>query len=89
MLSVCFLLLELSAEKASNLVFEAYMLSFFQNYLFRFSSNVNSFSSFKPPPAHCVCLLSEDFSPTLVDDQAREHIRQNLESFIKQDFPGE
>ncbi|XP_050000478.1 terminal uridylyltransferase 7 isoform X2 [Alexandromys fortis] len=36
-----------------------------------------------------VCIQCyKDFSPTLVDDQAREHIRQNLESFIKQDFPG-
>ncbi|OBS78013.1 hypothetical protein A6R68_19598 [Neotoma lepida] len=36
-----------------------------------------------------VCIQCyKDFSPTLVEDQAREHIRQNLESFIKQDFPG-
>ncbi|ERE79355.1 terminal uridylyltransferase 7 isoform 2 [Cricetulus griseus] len=36
-----------------------------------------------------VCIQCyKDFSPTLIEDQAREHIRQNLESFIKQDFPG-
>ncbi|XP_051028780.1 terminal uridylyltransferase 7 [Acomys russatus] len=36
-----------------------------------------------------VCIQCyKDFSPTIVEDQAREHIRQNLESFIKQDFPG-
>ncbi|KAM8802150.1 terminal uridylyltransferase 7 isoform 3-T5 [Rhynchonycteris naso] len=36
-----------------------------------------------------VCIQCyKDFSPTIVEDQAREHIRQNLESFIKQEFPG-
>uniref|UniRef100_A0A8C0W3H8 CCHC-type domain-containing protein n=1 Tax=Castor canadensis TaxID=51338 RepID=A0A8C0W3H8_CASCN len=36
-----------------------------------------------------VCIQCyKDFSPTILEDQAREHIRQNLESFIKQDFPG-
>ncbi|KAM5329958.1 terminal uridylyltransferase 7 isoform 1-T3 [Glossophaga mutica] len=30
----------------------------------------------------------KDFSPTNLEDQAREHIRQNLESFIRQEFPG-
>nr|XP_004672399.1 terminal uridylyltransferase 7 isoform X2 [Jaculus jaculus] len=36
-----------------------------------------------------VCIQCyQDFSPTILEDQAREHIRQNLESFIKQDFPG-
>ncbi|XP_041598418.1 terminal uridylyltransferase 7 isoform X3 [Vulpes lagopus] len=30
----------------------------------------------------------KDFSPTILEDQAREHIRQNLESFIRQEFPG-
>ncbi|KAK2517748.1 hypothetical protein Q9966_014615 [Columba livia] len=29
-----------------------------------------------------------DFAPNNVEDQAREHIRQNLENFIRQDFPG-
>ncbi|XP_065517525.1 terminal uridylyltransferase 7 [Lathamus discolor] len=29
-----------------------------------------------------------DFSPSIVEDQAREHIRQNLENFIRHDFPG-
>ncbi|NXU44128.1 TUT7 uridylyltransferase, partial [Drymodes brunneopygia] len=29
-----------------------------------------------------------DFSPNIVEDQAREHIRQSLEVFIRQDFPG-
>ncbi|XP_027526563.1 terminal uridylyltransferase 7 isoform X2 [Neopelma chrysocephalum] len=29
-----------------------------------------------------------DFAPNIVEDQAREHIRQNLEIFIRQDFPG-
>ncbi|NXJ32959.1 TUT7 uridylyltransferase, partial [Ciconia maguari] len=29
-----------------------------------------------------------DFAPNIVEDQAREHIRQNLEDFIRQDFPG-
>ncbi|NWI90376.1 TUT7 uridylyltransferase, partial [Pitta sordida] len=29
-----------------------------------------------------------DFAPNIVEDRAREHIRQNLEIFIKQDFPG-
>ncbi|NXA09392.1 TUT7 uridylyltransferase, partial [Sapayoa aenigma] len=29
-----------------------------------------------------------DFAPNIVEDQAREHIRKNLEIFIKQDFPG-
>uniref|UniRef100_A0A8B9S2C8 Terminal uridylyl transferase 7 n=1 Tax=Accipiter nisus TaxID=211598 RepID=A0A8B9S2C8_9AVES len=29
-----------------------------------------------------------DFAPNVVEDQAREHIRQNLENFIRQDFPG-
>ncbi|XP_062936754.1 terminal uridylyltransferase 7 isoform X2 [Cynocephalus volans] len=36
-----------------------------------------------------VCIQCyKDFSPTILEDQAREHIRQNLENFIKQDFPG-
>ncbi|NWV80007.1 TUT7 uridylyltransferase, partial [Dasyornis broadbenti] len=29
-----------------------------------------------------------DFAPNRVEDQAREHIRQSLEVFIRQDFPG-
>ncbi|KFV73994.1 Terminal uridylyltransferase 7, partial [Dryobates pubescens] len=29
-----------------------------------------------------------DFAPNTVEDQAREDIRQNLENFIRQDFPG-
>lgn len=29
-----------------------------------------------------------DFAPNIVEDHAREHIRQSLEIFIKQDFPG-
>ncbi|NXX76519.1 TUT7 uridylyltransferase, partial [Urocolius indicus] len=29
-----------------------------------------------------------DFAPNIVEDWAREHIRQNLENFIRQDFPG-
>ncbi|XP_054438915.1 terminal uridylyltransferase 7 isoform X2 [Pteronotus mesoamericanus] len=36
-----------------------------------------------------VCIQCyKDFSPTIIEDQAREHIRQNLESFIRQEFPG-
>uniref|UniRef100_A0AC11D030 Terminal uridylyl transferase 7 n=1 Tax=Ovis aries TaxID=9940 RepID=A0AC11D030_SHEEP len=36
-----------------------------------------------------VCIQCyKDFSPTVAEDQAREHIRQNLENFIKQEFPG-
>uniref|UniRef100_A0A8C7BFM2 RNA uridylyltransferase n=1 Tax=Neovison vison TaxID=452646 RepID=A0A8C7BFM2_NEOVI len=36
-----------------------------------------------------VCIQCyKDFSPTISEDQAREHIRQNLESFIRQEFPG-
>ncbi|KAF3817891.1 hypothetical protein GH733_013740 [Mirounga leonina] len=35
-----------------------------------------------------VCIQCyKDFSPTILEDQAREHIRQNLESFIRQEFP--
>ncbi|XP_009866460.1 PREDICTED: terminal uridylyltransferase 7-like, partial [Apaloderma vittatum] len=29
-----------------------------------------------------------DFAPNIVEDQAREYIRQNLENFIRHDFPG-
>ncbi|NWY30937.1 TUT7 uridylyltransferase, partial [Pheucticus melanocephalus] len=29
-----------------------------------------------------------DFAPNMVEDHAREHIRQSLEIFIRQDFPG-
>ncbi|XP_057284715.1 terminal uridylyltransferase 7 [Pezoporus wallicus] len=29
-----------------------------------------------------------DFSPSILEDQAREHIRQNLENVIRHDFPG-
>ncbi|NXG45389.1 TUT7 uridylyltransferase, partial [Psilopogon haemacephalus] len=29
-----------------------------------------------------------DFAPNIVEDQAREDIRRNLENFIRQDFPG-
>ncbi|NWS19665.1 TUT7 uridylyltransferase, partial [Pachyramphus minor] len=29
-----------------------------------------------------------DFAPNTIEDQAREHIRRNLEIFIRQDFPG-
>ncbi|NXV80522.1 TUT7 uridylyltransferase, partial [Atlantisia rogersi] len=29
-----------------------------------------------------------DFAPSIIEDQAREYIRQNLENFIRQDFPG-
>nr|XP_023400477.1 LOW QUALITY PROTEIN: terminal uridylyltransferase 7 [Loxodonta africana] len=36
-----------------------------------------------------VCIQCyKDFSPTTSEDQTREHIRQNLESFIRQEFPG-
>ncbi|XP_004461583.1 terminal uridylyltransferase 7 isoform X3 [Dasypus novemcinctus] len=36
-----------------------------------------------------VCIQCyKDFSPTVLEDQAREHIRQHLENFIKQEFPG-
>ncbi|KAM5258179.1 terminal uridylyltransferase 7 isoform 3-T5 [Hipposideros larvatus] len=36
-----------------------------------------------------VCIQCyKDFSPTISEEQAREHIRQNLESFIRQEFPG-
>ncbi|XP_005387971.1 PREDICTED: terminal uridylyltransferase 7 isoform X2 [Chinchilla lanigera] len=36
-----------------------------------------------------VCIQCyKDFSPNTLEEQAREHIRQNLESFIRQDFPG-
>ncbi|NXL85572.1 TUT7 uridylyltransferase, partial [Alectura lathami] len=30
----------------------------------------------------------QDFAPNIVEDQAREHIRQNLENFIRMEFPG-
>ncbi|XP_021236125.1 terminal uridylyltransferase 7 isoform X2 [Numida meleagris] len=30
----------------------------------------------------------QDFAPNVVEDQAREHIRQNLENFIRLEFPG-
>ncbi|KFQ69740.1 Terminal uridylyltransferase 7, partial [Phaethon lepturus] len=29
-----------------------------------------------------------DFAPNIVEDQVREYIRQNLEDFIREDFPG-
>ncbi|NWX88384.1 TUT7 uridylyltransferase, partial [Nothoprocta pentlandii] len=36
-----------------------------------------------------VCIQCyQDFAPNIIEDQAREHIRQNLENFIRQDFPG-
>ncbi|XP_004677848.1 PREDICTED: terminal uridylyltransferase 7 isoform X2 [Condylura cristata] len=36
-----------------------------------------------------VCIQCyKEFAPTIIEDQAREHIRQNLESFIRQEFPG-
>ncbi|XP_037706859.1 terminal uridylyltransferase 7 isoform X2 [Choloepus didactylus] len=36
-----------------------------------------------------VCIQCyRDFSPTILEEQAREHIRQHLENFIKQEFPG-
>ncbi|KAM5299551.1 terminal uridylyltransferase 7 isoform 2-T2 [Ctenodactylus gundi] len=36
-----------------------------------------------------VCIQCyKDFSPTIAEEQSRENIRQNLENFIKQDFPG-
>ncbi|XP_027730735.1 terminal uridylyltransferase 7 isoform X3 [Vombatus ursinus] len=36
-----------------------------------------------------VCIQCyKDFSATALEDQAREHIRQNLENFIRQEFPG-
>ncbi|XP_054842443.1 terminal uridylyltransferase 7 [Eublepharis macularius] len=36
-----------------------------------------------------VCIQCyKDFAPNNIEDQAREHIRQNLESFIQQEFPG-
>ncbi|KAL8203357.1 UNVERIFIED_CONTAM: Terminal uridylyltransferase 7, partial [Gekko kuhli] len=36
-----------------------------------------------------VCIQCyKDFAPSNIEDQAREHIRQNLESFIQQEFPG-
>ncbi|XP_042733322.1 terminal uridylyltransferase 7 isoform X1 [Lagopus leucura] len=30
----------------------------------------------------------QDFAPNIIEDQAREHIRQNLENFIRLEFPG-
>ncbi|XP_077200736.1 terminal uridylyltransferase 7 isoform X2 [Paroedura picta] len=36
-----------------------------------------------------VCIQCyKDFAPSNIEDQAREHIRQNLETFIRQEFPG-
>ncbi|XP_062985468.1 terminal uridylyltransferase 7 [Elgaria multicarinata webbii] len=36
-----------------------------------------------------VCIQCyKDFAPNIIEDQAREYIRQNLESFIQQEFPG-
>ncbi|KAJ7335589.1 hypothetical protein JRQ81_013530 [Phrynocephalus forsythii] len=36
-----------------------------------------------------VCIQCyKDFSPNIIEDQAREYIRQNLERFIQQEFPG-
>ncbi|XP_042305695.1 terminal uridylyltransferase 7 [Sceloporus undulatus] len=36
-----------------------------------------------------VCIQCyKDFAPTVLEDQAREYIRQNLESFIQQEFRG-
>ncbi|XP_007429302.1 terminal uridylyltransferase 7 [Python bivittatus] len=36
-----------------------------------------------------VCIQCyKDFAPNIIEDQAREYIRQNLESFIRQEFPG-
>nr|XP_006135950.1 terminal uridylyltransferase 7 isoform X2 [Pelodiscus sinensis] len=36
-----------------------------------------------------VCIQCyKDFAPNIIEDQAREHIRQNLESFIRQEFLG-
>uniref|UniRef100_A0A8C6YDI5 RNA uridylyltransferase n=1 Tax=Naja naja TaxID=35670 RepID=A0A8C6YDI5_NAJNA len=36
-----------------------------------------------------VCIQCyKDFAPNVIEDQAREYIRQNLESFIRQEFPG-
>ncbi|KAM4706980.1 terminal uridylyltransferase 7 [Discoglossus pictus] len=36
-----------------------------------------------------VCIQCyEDFSPTALEDKAREHIRQNLEDFVKHEFEG-
>ncbi|XP_060618072.2 terminal uridylyltransferase 7 [Anolis sagrei] len=36
-----------------------------------------------------VCIQCyKDFSPNVIEDQAREYIRQNLESFIQQEFTG-
>lgn len=32
--------------------------------------------------------FKDDFAPNMVEDQAREYIRQSLEIFIRQDFPG-
>ncbi|POI33033.1 hypothetical protein CIB84_003215, partial [Bambusicola thoracicus] len=36
----------------------------------------------------CLFIFKEDFAPNNVEDQAREHIRQNLENFIRLEFPG-
>nr|XP_020661480.1 terminal uridylyltransferase 7 [Pogona vitticeps]XP_020661481.1 terminal uridylyltransferase 7 [Pogona vitticeps]XP_020661482.1 terminal uridylyltransferase 7 [Pogona vitticeps] len=36
-----------------------------------------------------VCIqCHKDFAPNVIEDQAREYIRQNLERFIQQEFPG-
>ncbi|KYO20715.1 terminal uridylyltransferase 7 isoform X1 [Alligator mississippiensis] len=36
-----------------------------------------------------VCIQCyQDFAPNIIEDQAREHIRQNLESFIRKEFSG-
>ncbi|XP_053152190.1 terminal uridylyltransferase 7 isoform X2 [Hemicordylus capensis] len=36
-----------------------------------------------------VCIQCyKDFAPNIIEDQAREYIRQNLESFIRQEFSG-
>ncbi|XP_032069011.1 terminal uridylyltransferase 7 isoform X1 [Thamnophis elegans] len=36
-----------------------------------------------------VCIQCyKDFAPNIIEDQAREYIRENLESFIRQEFPG-
>lgn len=37
----------------------------------------------------CLFIFKEDFAPNIIEDQAREHIRQNLENFIRLEFPGD
>lgn len=63
------------------------LLSYCKPLIFSTESFLLTFSN-KSVCLNSCLFFKDDFAPNIVEDKAREDIRQNLENFIRQDFPG-